>query len=200
MRKNDRISIIVAETSPIVAAGLNVCLKRLPGISAIPYEARNYENLTDLIREHHPEIVMVSPSFCGVFDPGKLRGSLPEEEFKLVAIETGSLSSQTRQLYDESVAVVDELNVMAEKLSRLINIRPDDNEEKDALSQREKEIITLVAKGLTNKEIADKLFLSVHTVITHRRNIARKLEIHSATGLAIYAIVNHLVDLKEIKI
>lgn len=53
---------------------------------------------------------------------------------------------------------------------------------------------------MTNQEIADKLFLSIHTVITHRRNIARKLEIHSATGLTIYAIVNKIVDLSEIKI
>ena len=57
-----------------------------------------------------------------------------------------------------------------------------------------------MVKGLTNKEIADALFISVHTVITHRRNIARKLEIHSATGLTIYAIMNHIVDLSEIKI
>ncbi len=53
---------------------------------------------------------------------------------------------------------------------------------------------------MTNKEIAERLFLSVHTVMTHRRNIARKLEIHSATGLTIYAIVNHLVDLTEINL
>lgn len=53
---------------------------------------------------------------------------------------------------------------------------------------------------MTNKEIADNLFISVHTVITHRRNIARKLEIHSATGLTIYAIVNHIVDISEIKL
>lgn len=79
-------------------------------------------------------------------------------------------------------------------------VEKDDEESKEALSQREKEIVALVAKGLTNKEIAEALFLSVHTVITHRRNIARKLEIHSATGLTIYAIVNHLVDLKEIKL
>ena len=50
-----------------------------------------------------------------------------------------------------------------------------------------------VVKGLSNKEIADHLFISIHTVITHRRNIARKLEIHSPTLLTVYAIVNKLV-------
>lgn len=67
------------------------------------------------------------------------------------------------------------------------------------LSEREKEIIIGVVKGLTNKEIADKLFISIHTVLTHRRNIARKLEIHSPAGLVIYAIVNGIIGIDEIK-
>lgn len=70
---------------------------------------------------------------------------------------------------------------------------------KESLSDREKEIIIGVVKGLTNKEIADQLFISVHTVLTHRRNIARKLEIHSPAGLVIYAIVNGIVSIDDIK-
>ena len=70
----------------------------------------------------------------------------------------------------------------------------------DDLSQREKEIICYVVKGMSNKEIAENLFISVHTVITHRRNIARKLQIHSPTLLTVYAIVNKLVDISEVKV
>lgn len=70
----------------------------------------------------------------------------------------------------------------------------------DGLSQREKEIITCVVKGMSNKEIAEHLYISIHTVITHRRNIARKLEIHSPTLLTVYAIVNKLVDISEVKV
>lgn len=69
----------------------------------------------------------------------------------------------------------------------------------DGLSQREKDIIACVAKGMSNKEIADALFLSVHTVTTHRRNIAAKLKIHTASGLTIYAIVNRLIRIEDIK-
>ena len=72
-------------------------------------------------------------------------------------------------------------------------------EQTEALSSREKEIIVCVVRGLTNKEIADELCISTHTVITHRRNIAAKLQIHSAAGLTIYAIVNKLVELSEIR-
>lgn len=77
------------------------------------------------------------------------------------------------------------------------NSSPDTPQE--SLSQREKEIVICVVKGMTNKQIAEELFLSTHTVITHRRNIASKLRIRSAAGLTIYAIVNKLVELNDIK-
>ena len=70
----------------------------------------------------------------------------------------------------------------------------------ELLSEREKEIVICVAKGLSNKEIADTLFLSVNTVTTHRRNIAKKLRIHSPAGITIYAIVNKLITLEEVNI
>ena len=69
----------------------------------------------------------------------------------------------------------------------------------ESRSNREREIIVCVVKGMTNKEIADQLRLSIHTVITHRRNISNKLQIRSAAGLTIYAIVNKLVDIKDVK-
>ncbi|MEG0519066.1 MAG: helix-turn-helix transcriptional regulator [Bacteroidales bacterium] len=68
------------------------------------------------------------------------------------------------------------------------------------LSDREREILIYIVHGMTNKEIAAKLFLSTHTVNTHRRNIISKLQIHSPAGLTIYAIVNKLVELEDIQI
>ncbi len=70
----------------------------------------------------------------------------------------------------------------------------------EMLSDREREVIVGVVQGMQNKEIADHLCISVNTVITHRRNIARKLQIHSAAGLTIYAIVNGLVDISSVKL
>lgn len=72
--------------------------------------------------------------------------------------------------------------------------------DKIELTQREKEIIGCIARGMSNKEIADKLCLSIHTVTTHRRNIGTKLDVHSAAGLTIYAIVNRIIDLSEVRI
>ena len=70
----------------------------------------------------------------------------------------------------------------------------------EALSDRENDVIIALVQGMANKEIADHLCISVNTVITHRRNIARKLQIHSPAGLTIYAIVNGLVDISSVKL
>lgn len=70
----------------------------------------------------------------------------------------------------------------------------------DMLSDRECDVIVALVQGMSNKEIADHLFISVNTVITHRRNIARKLQIHSPAGLTIYAIVKGLVDISAVKL
>ena len=70
----------------------------------------------------------------------------------------------------------------------------------DTLSDREKEVIVSLVQGMSNKEIANHLCISTNTVITHRRNIARKLQIHSPAGLTIYAIVNNLVDISSVNI
>ena len=75
-----------------------------------------------------------------------------------------------------------------------------DSDMAEGLSEREKEVVRFVVHGLSNKEIADKMFISVNTVMTHRRNIARKTQIHSSAGLTIFAIVNNLVNLDEVKL
>lgn len=88
-------------------------------------------------------------------------------------------------------------NNVSVKISNMINPTPEHNE---TLSEREKDVIISLVQGMTNKEIADHLYISINTVITHRRNIARKLQIHSPAGLTIYAIVNNLVDISSVKL
>ncbi|MBR6818922.1 MAG: response regulator transcription factor, partial [Bacteroidaceae bacterium] len=96
-----------------------------------------------------------------------------------------------------------------ERLEEEVRQRPvsgsDDKEEGEdngsgGLSEREKEVIVEVVRGRSNKEIAEHMFISVNTVMTHRRNISRKLQIHSPAGLTIYAIVNGLVKLDDVKL
>lgn len=74
-----------------------------------------------------------------------------------------------------------------------------ENETAKILSEREKDVLVCISKGMSNKEIAEALFLSVNTVTTHRRNISNKLQIHSSAGLVIYAIANKLINIEDIK-
>lgn len=70
---------------------------------------------------------------------------------------------------------------------------------RETLSDREKEILVCVASGMINKEIADKLSISINTVITHRKNITRKTGIKTVPGLTVYAILNNLIDINSIE-
>ena len=89
-------------------------------------------------------------------------------------------------------------NDVTRNISDMVFKNPTPSEE--ALGEREREVIVALVQGMSNKEIADHLCISVNTVITHRRNIARKLQIHSPAGLTIYAIVNGLVDISTVKL
>ena len=62
------------------------------------------------------------------------------------------------------------------------------------LSEREREILVAVARGLTNREIADQYFISIHTVISHRKNITRKTGIKTIAGLTVYALLNNMIS------
>ena len=87
---------------------------------------------------------------------------------------------------------------VSKNISSMVFKGGQDNSE--MLSDRERDVVIGVVQGMLNKEIADRLCISVNTVITHRRNIARKLQIHSPAGLTIYAIVNGLVDISSVKL
>ena len=76
---------------------------------------------------------------------------------------------------------------------------PAGRQESSALSKREETVVRCIALGMTNKEIAEHLFISVHTVIAHRKNITRKLAIKTVSGLTVYAILNKLVKFEEIE-
>ena len=78
-------------------------------------------------------------------------------------------------------------------------VKEEEKRTEDTLSDREREIVHCVVCGLSNKQIAEQLFISLNTVLTHRKNIARKLNIHSVAGLTIYAIVNKIVNIDELQ-
>lgn len=201
MEEDRTLKVAIAETSVIIRSGLASVLKRIQGMKILPIEVISPENLYDCVQLHRPEMLIINPTFQGYFDLRKFREASPDDSIKCVALVCSVTDQALLRNYDETITLYDDPEMLKEKFGRLLEVTPADDalSGQDVLSSREKEIITCVVKGMTNKEIADALFLSAHTVITHRRNIARKLQIHSPAGLTIYAIVNKLVELQDIK-
>ena len=196
MKNNEAIRIAIAETSVIIRGGLTAALKRLPNVKVQPIELLSVEALSDCLRTQYPEMLIVNPTFGDYFDVNKFREETAGKKIRLIALVTSFVTK-----YDESISIFDDLDILSKKIHGLLNLASEEEEldNQETLSQREKEIVVCVVKGMTNKEIAENLFLSIHTVITHRRNISKKLQIHSAAGLTIYAIVNKLVTLNDVK-
>jgi DNA-binding NarL/FixJ family response regulator len=199
MKSQEIIHIAVAETSMIVRSGLVAVLKRLPDLNVQTVEITSKEGLLHCMEAHQPEILIVNPQFEGWFDLEAFKQQYARQDMKIVSLICTVVDANQLKGYDESINLFDDLDAVAHKISTLMNVNEEEDSDQNSLSQREKEIIGCVVRGMTNKEIAEQLFISVHTVITHRRNITRKLQIHSAAGLTIYAIVNKLVELSEVK-
>ena len=183
------LKIAIAEPSVIIRSGLENLLKRLPGFRIQMVEIHSVESLFDSLRMHKPDVLIVNPALPGYFTLQHLKEESGCAEMKCIALLYSVSDSVLLRSYDEQINIYEVLP----------DDEPEGDDEQQSLSSREKEIVVCVVKGMTNREIADRLFLSTHTVITHRRNIARKLQIHSASGLTIYAIVNKLVELGDIK-
>lgn len=96
-------------------------------------------------------------------------------------------------VFDELLLQTDSQLQLFSKLSRLV-IPKNKTRTNHRLSTREIDVLKLVALGQSNRQIAENLFISIHTVITHRKHITAKLGIKSISGLTLYAAVNHLID------
>ena len=200
MKSNETIRIAIAENSVIIRSGLASALKRLPNLKVQTIELVSVEALSDCLRSHCPDILIVNPAFGDYFDVARFREEIGTKRIRVVALVSSFIDASLLSKYDDSISIFDTLEVLGTKMNHLQDISPvEPNDNQEVISQREKEIVVCVVKGMTNKEIAEKLFLSIHTVITHRRNISKKLQIHSSAGLTIYAIVNKLVELSDVK-
>ena len=102
--------------------------------------------------------------------------------------------------FKETIELTDNKQKVVNKLLNILNNNDDSSSqnESEELSNREEDVLVCVAKGMTNKDISEVLNISVHTVITHRKNIVKKTGIKSVSGLTVYALLNNLVEESEI--
>ncbi len=191
---HSRLNILVAEPSLIIRSGIISILVNLDSLSVDVVEVSNMFRLSEEVSHLRPDIVIVNPKYLGIVSPRDFMRT--SEPIKFIALHNSTISGDMLANYDSVISLMDSGESIEQTISKLINR---DDTDRVELSQREKEIVRAVAKGMCNKEVADMLCISTNTVTTHRRNIAAKLEIHNPAGLTIYAIVNGLIDISEVK-
>ena len=198
---NTGLKIAIVDSSLIIRTGLSSLLKRLPGFQFSIVEITEPESFLESIRIHKPDILIINPQMSSYLPTQKLREECEIPELKIIALLSNLCPDEQLKVFDEQITIYDDIDQIRTKLEHIISAgheETSETNEEQQLSDRENEIVVCVVKGMTNREIAESLYLSAHTVVTHRRNIARKLQIHSTSGLTIYAIMNKLVNLKDI--
>lgn len=155
------------------------------------------DELNEFLKHHEPSLVYVHSSYANDIHPSYMQ----KEDFRLVRIidQKPELltddSFQTDILYldDDEAQIIKNIKRNIALTEKVNNALSGESE----LSEREKDVLREIALGKTNKEIADNLFISAHTAITHRKNITKKLGIKTVSGLTVYAILNKLIQMEE---
>lgn len=149
-----------------------------------------------ILKNTSADIVIVDPAVFPHSAQDGVRQYISEyTDAAIVAFPSVFLDEEAARQYDAVLNLYDSPAGIIHKLRAAVTA-PRDNAatEGPELSSREKDILICVAKGLINKEIADLYNISIHTVITHRRNITRKTGIKTVAGLTVYALLNNLID------
>ena len=189
--------IMLLEPSEIVAAGLR---KILGGseFRIIDSTGTDLHNAMDNIRRSAPDIVLVNPALLS--DAARrtpLRSTYPQLQDVAVAAFVHTLFDEEQlRGFDAVISIFDPLPQVLRKLRKALESTGTAQTQSDGyeLSEREREILVSVARGKTNKEIADLHNISIHTVISHRKNISRKTGIKTIAGLTVYALLNNMID------
>lgn len=193
------LKILIAEPSAIVRSGLCLQLQRLTDFHLQITEEELVEHLLFSVREQQPDILILNPVLLSERNFSHWKEECQVPQLKCVALLSSLVERPLLRHFDEQLSIYDSLEEIHQKLLQLSEPGEHTREEQQTLSAREREVVACIVRGMTNREIASELFLSTHTVITHRRNIAKKLQIHSASALTVYAIVHKLVTLEEIQ-
>ncbi|MFA8436253.1 MAG: response regulator transcription factor [Marinifilaceae bacterium] len=194
-----KTTFIIADPSFLIRKGLKLLIQKLENTETI-HEIESKDQLTQIMNHEKPDILIVNPTLLD-HSQNCPRDSFKNSDLKVILLSS-SQNECTPFIADGVIQYMDPQNKILDLLKEIksnIDTREPLEKDTNGLSSREKNILQHIAQGLTNKEIADKLFISIHTVVTHRKHITRKLGIKSVSGLTVYAILNNLVSMDEIK-
>ncbi len=194
-----RYRVAIVEESAVVAEGLRALLAA-DGEFETVCVAEDLRTLTERFALVAPDVVIVNTSLsCGL--PRNIRSAYPDlRSAALVALSVAVREEEIMRQFDAVVNIYDKPSSMVKKLRAAVE-QSESNpyDESHDLSERERDVLVRVAKGLPNKEIADELNISIHTVMSHRKNIVHKTGIKSVAGLTVYALLNNLLDRNDVE-
>lgn len=196
---NSKKVLAVVETSYIIRKGLVYVLSQLSSVSKV-VELKEMDDISMQLDRLQPDALLINPMLLGHSSRQDIRQQLNlDKNIAIIALVYNLIDEQFYRSYDAVIRINYSEGKIEETLNTCLNKEQTTQADQEELSDREKEILVSVVKGMSNKEIAEHHNISIHTVITHRRNMTRKLKVHSISGLTIYAIINKLVDISEIK-
>lgn len=191
------VRVMIAVPSPMVGEGLKSIIngsQEYTVAGVVP----DMQSCVERMPVMAPDIVMVDTVLLahGSRSSVSIYNAYPElQERTVVGIVTGACDDELLRQFDGTVNLYDgEMQILRKLRAALRSHDSSPHKVNNEISEREREILVLVASGMTNKEIADRLNISVHTVIAHRKNISHKTGIKSVAGLTVYALMNSMID------
>lgn len=187
--------ILIAEPSYLLRKGLLQIINQVQDSAEVEIVG-SHLGLVEVLHHFSPDVIIMNTSIAVAVPIEEIKKQLPGPAKIIHLINTPlppDSNSQQISIYDSKMVLMDKL---AHYLKPDEEKEPD--EESEELTSREKLVLKHVALGQTNKEIAAALFISTHTVISHRKNITRKLDIKSVSGLTVYAILNGIIKMEDI--
>lgn len=193
-----KYNVIIIEPSDIIVRGLSSLLDEAEQFRVVD----TFPDISKFQEHNSPkqvaDIMVINPVLVSYGKRGVIRTLFPE--LKLVALLYSYVDRETLVQFDESIEVYDKPSKIIHKLEQMASNDESMKSTAEAgdLSDREKEILVAVAKGMINKEIADLYNISIHTVMAHRKNISRKTGIKSVSGFVVYALLNNYIEEYEV--
>lgn len=189
------VRVVIAEPSEIVAEGLRTMLDEAGGFTTVGVLS-DMSMFDERLRMLSADIAVVNPSLVDWRSARNLKSAFPAlQSVRTLAVCYGVFDDDLLRQFDAVAKIVDSSSSIISKVRHLAADEADGRgDSTHDLTDRERDILVSVARGRTNKEIADECNISVHTVISHRKNITRKTGIRSVAGLTVYALLNNMLD------
>lgn len=206
----DKIKVLVADDHPMVLEGMKSMLQQITFVEMSGF-AKNAIEAIELIKQKQPQLLITDinmPEISGIELAQKVREEFPQ--VKIIAMSTFKERSYISQMIQAGASgylvksaskeEIEEaiLSVYEGRLYMSLDINLSSAEKQElhtvpVLSSREKEVLQLIADGFTNPQIAEKLFLSLHTVDSHRKNLLTKFGVSNTANLIKVAAKNALI-------